>query len=344
MKVDAMLRGNNPSEIAEDARARERAGFDGIWTTETNHDPFLPLVVAAEHTDRVQLGTAIAVAFARSPMTLAYTSHDLQVLSRGRFVLGLGSQVAAHVRHRFSMPWSHPARRMREYVQALRAIWAAWNTGEPLRFRGEFYSHVLMTPFFSPPPSPWGPPRVHLAAVGDQMTQVAGELCDGLLAHSFTTPTYLRERTLPALERGLREAGRTRGDVEVGLSVFVVTGRTSEELVQAARAVREQIAFYASTPSYRAVLELHGWSVLGEELSRLARSGEPDVWRRMGELIDDTVLEAFAVVAEPDRVGAAILERFSGLVDRLSILAPYPHDDELFAPAIDTLRAGHRSV
>lgn len=340
MKVDAMLRGSSPGTIAADARLREHAGFDGIWTAETNHDPFLPLMLAAEHTDRVQLGTAIAVAFARSPMSMAYVAHDLQVHSRGRFILGLGSQVRAHVHHRFSMPWSHPARRMREYIQALRAIWTAWNAGERLHFRGEFYSHTLMTPFFCPEPSPWGPPRVYLAAVGEQMTQVAGEVGDGLLPHPFTSVQYLRERTLPALEKGLTASGRTRTNIDISLNVLVVSGRTEEQMTAAAHAVREQIAFYASTPTYRAVLDLHGWGDLGEELSRRARIGLSDAGQRMGELIDDTMLRTFAVVAEPDQVGGEILRRYDTLVDRCMIYAPYPHDDELFAPAIDTLRRG----
>jgi probable F420-dependent oxidoreductase len=338
MKVDAMLRCTGLADLAAEAREREAAGIDGLWSYEGPHDPFLPLMPVAEHTSRVAVGTAIAVAFARNPMSTAYVANDLQVHSEGRFLLGLGSQVKPHIERRFAMPWSHPARRMREYVQALRAIWSAWDTRERLAFRGEFYSHTLMTPFFSPPPNPYGPPAVYLAAVGDQMTRVAGEVCDGLLPHAFTTERYLREHTLPVLEEGLAASGRTRAGFAIAFSGFVVTGSTDEEMARAARGVREQIAFYGSTPAYRPVLDLHGWGELGVELNRLSRGTDADRWQRMGELIDDEVLGTFAVVAEPDRLGAALLARFGGLVDRFTFYAPYEHDAALFAPATEALQ------
>jgi probable F420-dependent oxidoreductase len=338
MKVDAMLRGTGLAELAAEARDREAAGIDGLWSYEGPHDPFLPLMPVAEHTSRVAVGTAIAVAFARNPMSMAYVANDLQVHSHGRFLLGLGSQVKPHIERRFAMPWSHPARRMREYVQALRAIWAAWNTGERLAFRGEFYSHTLMTPFFSPAPSHYGPPAVYLAAVGDQMTRVAAEVCDGLLPHAFTTDRYLREHTLPVLEEGLAASGRTRAEFAIAFSGFVVSGTTEEEMAAATRGVRDQIAFYGSTPAYRPVLDLHGWGDLGVELNRLSRGTDADRWQRMGELIDDEVLAAFAVVAEPDRLGAAILARFGGLADRFTFYAPYEHEPALFAPATEVLQ------
>ncbi|GAA0932443.1 LLM class F420-dependent oxidoreductase [Pseudonocardia zijingensis] len=333
-----MLRGTSPAELAAEAREREAAGIDGLWSYEGQHDPFLPLMPVAEHTSRVSVGTAIAVAFARNPMSTAYVANDLQLHSGGRFLLGLGSQVRPHIERRFGMPWSRPAPRMREYVQAMRAIWDAWATGERLAFRGEFYSHTLMTPFFSPGPNPYGPPAVHLAAVGDRMTHVAGEVCDGLLPHPFTTARYLREHTLPVLAEGLAAGGRSRDGFTVSFSGMVVTGRTEEEMAAAARGVREQIAFYGSTPAYRPVLDLHGWGELGAELNRLSRGTDDDRWQRMGELIDDEVLDVFAVVAEPDRLGAAILARFGGLVDRFTFYTPYEHDDALFAPATEELR------
>ncbi|HZG89589.1 MAG TPA: LLM class F420-dependent oxidoreductase [Pseudonocardia sp.] len=338
MKVDVGVGSTGLAELADEVRGREAAGYDGLWTAETAHDPFLPHVLIAEHTERVALGTGIAVAFARSPMTVAHTAHDLQVLSRGRFLLGLGSQVKPHIERRFHMPWSHPAPRMREYVQALRAIWAAWNDGAKLDFRGDFYSHTLMTPFFSPEPSPWGPPEVYLAAVGEHMTRTAGEVCDGLQPHGFTTARYLTERTLPIVREGLAAAGRERADFSISFGGFVVSGTTEEEMAEAARGVRQQIAFYGSTPAYRPVLELHGWGELGVELNRLSKSAQPDRWQRMGDLVDDEVLDAFAVTAEPDRLGAAVLERWGGAVDRFSFYAPYRHADDLFAPAIEVLR------
>ena len=338
MQVDAMVRGNGLAELAADARDRETAGYDGLWTAETGHDPFLTLLPVAEHTEHVQIGTAIAVAFARNPMNTAYLANDLQLYSKGRFLLGLGSQVKPHIERRFAMPWSHPAPRMREYVQALHAIWDAWNTGERLNFRGEFYSHTLMTPFFSPGPNPYGPPKVYLAAVGDHMTRTAAEVCDGIQPHAFTTERYLREHTLPIIQEGLTSSGRTPADFSIAFSAFVVTGRTEEQMAAAAQGVRQQIAFYGSTPSYRTVLELHGWGELGVELNRLSRSTDDDRWARMGELIDEDVLTTFAVVAEPDQVGPALVARFGDTVDRFQFYAPYAHDDTLFAPAIEVLR------
>jgi probable F420-dependent oxidoreductase len=227
---------------------------------------------------------------------------------------------------------------MREYISALRSIWASWDDGVPLDFHGDFYSHTLMTPFFSPAPSPWGPPKVYLAAVGDLMTRVAGEVCDGLQPHGFTTRRYLEEVTLPTVREGLAASGRSPEDFSISFSGFVVSGRTEEEMADAARGVREQIAFYGSTPAYRKVLDLHGWGALGEELNTLSRGTDPARWQRMGELVDDEVLHAFAVVAEPDRLGAALLERFGGLVDRFTFYAPYAHTEDLFAPAIEVLR------
>jgi probable F420-dependent oxidoreductase len=338
MKVDAMLRSTGLKALAAEGREREAAGYDGLWSFEAAHDPFLPLIPVAEHTEHIAVGTGIAVAFARNPMSMAYVSYDVQVHSEGRFLLGLGSQVKPHIERRFQMPWGNPAPRMREYVQALRAIWASWETGERLNFRGDFYSHTLMTPFFSPEPSPWGPPKVYLAAVGEHMTRAAGEVCDGIQPHAFTTQRYLRERTLPLLEEGLAVSGRTLADFSISFGGFVVTGRTEEEMAAAVAGTRQQIAFYGSTPAYRTVLEMHGWEQLGVDLNALSRGTDPDRWRQMGELIDDDVLREFAVIAEPDDLGPALLARYGGIVDRFNFYAPYAHDDAAFAPAIEALR------
>ena len=298
--------------VPERVRAVEAAGYDGAVAAEIHGDPFLPLTLAAEHSRRVDLVTAIAVAFARSPMTLAQIGHDLNAFSRGRLVLGLGSQIRAHVVRRFSMPWSRPAARMREYVQALRAIWACWYQGAPLDFRGEFYSHTLMTPMFVPPGREHGAPRVMVAGVGPRMTEVAGEVADGLIAHAFTTPRYLAEVTLPAVARGLAKAGRPRERFEIACPAFVVTGETAEAVEASRRMMRQQLAFYASTPAYRGVLELHGWGELGVELTGLSKRGK---WIEMGERLPDEVLETFAVVAAPDGLPAALRRRLDGLVD-----------------------------
>ncbi|MFF5007813.1 LLM class F420-dependent oxidoreductase [Streptomyces phaeochromogenes] len=340
MKVDGKLSVWRTAEVVEEARHHEKAGYDGLWASESKHDPFLPLLLAAEHTDRLEVGTAIAVAFARSPMQLAYTAHDLQTYSGGRFVLGLGSQIKPHIERRFAMPWSRPAARMREYVSALRAIWAAWNEGEKLDFRGDFYTHTLMSPFFSPPPAPGGAPQVFVAAVGEAMTRVAGEVADGLLAHGFTTERYLREVTLPTVEAGLTKSGRTRGDFSVSHLLLTATGRTEEELARAVDGTRRQIAFYGSTPAYRGVLELHGWGELGDELNALSKSDRDDKWEAMGRLVDDDVLHTFAVVAEPQHVAAEIRRRYGSLVDRVSFYTAYEIDAEVWEPIVQELHGG----
>lgn len=316
----------DPATAGRDAAAAEDAGYDGWFASEVTHDPFITLALAADATDTIELGTAIAVAFARNPMDVAYSANDLQVLSDGRFALGLGSQIKPHIEKRFSAEWSHPAPRMREFILALRSIWAAWNDGEKLDFRGEFYRHTLMTPFFAPEPHEHGAPTVQLAAVGELMTKVAGEVADGVLCHAFTTERYLREVTLPALERGVEEAGRTSGCVEVSLGVFVVTGNDDEGRQATADAARGQVAFYGSTPAYRKVLELHGWGGLHEELHALSRQGK---WQEMAASIDDDVLDAFAVVADPGDVGRVVRERFGDVVDRVSFYTPFEFEPDL---------------
>jgi len=245
---------------------------------------------------------------------VAVMANDLNRFSGGRFVLGLGSQIRPHITKRFSMPWSDPARRMREFVLAVRAIWNSWNTGEPLAFRGEYYRHTLMTPMFDQGPSDVPDPRVFVAAVGPAMTRTVGEVADGLLAHGFTTPAYLRDVTLANLEIGLRTSGRTRSDVEVSVPVMCAVGRDDAEIAERLTGLRRQLAFYGSTPAYRGVLEHHGWGDLGDELNRLSKKGE---WAAMGDVIDDEVVREFAVVGDPATVAAEIRSRFGGLVDRV---------------------------
>jgi len=336
MKVDAGLPLTDLARVAARARSIESSGYDGAISAEINSDPFLPLALAAEHTERVDLITSIAVAFARNPMTLAQVGHDLNAYSKGRFALGLGSQIQAHVTKRFSMPWSRPAARMREFVLAMRAIWACWYEGRKLDFRGEFYRHTLMTPMFTPPEKRYGAPRVFLAAVGPVMTEVAGEVADGLIAHAFTTRRYLLEVTLPAVERGLAKSGRRREDFEILCPVFTRIDGSAERFEAQTRALRNQIAFYASTPAYRRVLELHGWGGLQGELNRLSKQGR---WQEMGEQIGEDVLDAFCVTAEPQRIAKALLERCAGSVDRiLDGLAI--EDADLRAEQVAQLRAG----
>jgi len=335
MKVDATL-GHEIMTTKEQAARLEAAGYDGLSNGETSHDPFLQLLQAADVTERVTLTTSIAIAFARTPMTLANIGFDLNLYSKGRFVLGLGSQVKPHIERRFSMPWSHPAPRMREMVMAIRAIWDCWQNGTKLDFRGDFYTHTLMTPFFSPDPSPYGLPPIMLAGVGEMMTEVAGEVCDGFFIHAFSTEKYLREHTLPALARGRAKAGKTLDDFVVAGPCFITTGRTEEEMAVAVAGTKDQIAFYASTPAYRAVLDAHGWGDLQSELTIMTKEGR---WSEIGSRITDEMLHAFSVVGTPEEVGKGMVRRFGGVAQRTSLYTTYKADPSLQTEVLHSLRA-----
>ena len=338
MKIDGSL-SSNLRTVPQSAEEVEAAGYSGAWTAETAHDPFLPLLLAAEHTERLELGTSIAVAFARNPMTLANTAWDLQAYSQGRFILGLGSQIKPHITKRFSMEWSKPAARMREMILAIRAIWNTWLTGEKLDFRGEFYTHTLMTPFFTPNAEEldgFGPPKIFLAGVGELMTEVAGETCDGFICHGFTTERYLREVTIPALQRGRAKAGKSMDGFEIIGPSFVVTGNTAEEMAAAAAGTRQQISFYGSTPAYRGVLDIHGWGGLQEELNALSKQGE---WEKMGTLIDDEILNTFAVVGEPEAIAPELSTRYGDVIQRISFYAPYASDPDRWAKVMAALQS-----
>lgn len=318
-----------PLGVEAAALQAEAEGWDGVLVPETKHDPFIGATLAARATGRIHIGTAIAVAFARNPMTVAMAGNDVQTVAGGRFALGLGSQVKPHIEKRFSMPWDQPAARMQEFVEAVRAIWESWRTGERLNFRGQFYTHTLMTPFFDPGPNPHGEPPIWLAGVGERMTEVAGRVADGFLCHSFTTPRYLAEVTVPALQR----AGRT---VSIAMPSFVVLGNDQAELDAAAAATRAQIAFYGSTPSYLPVLQLHGWGGLAEQLNAASRRGE---WQAMAAMIDDEVLQAFAVIGSPTEVAAQLRERFAGVASRVSFNTPYRVDPAAFTDVLAALDA-----
>jgi probable F420-dependent oxidoreductase len=326
MLVDfASVGGATPLEIEAAAVAAEKDGYDGFGAAETRHDVFTTLTLAARATSSITLQSAIAVAFARNPMSVAVLANDLQLISSGRFQLGLGSQVKPHIERRFAMPWSHPAARMEEFIAAVRAVWHTWSTGDRLHFKGEFYQHTLMTDFFNPGPNPHGNPPIILAAVGSLMTAAAGRVADGLLAHSFTTETYLRERTLPTL----REArGGSLDGFTICLPVLVALGSSAQERAVAEQAVRGQIAFYGSTPSYRAVLEQHGWGELGDQLNAMSRR---QAWSEMGAAITDEVLDAFAVSGDAASVAASLRSRFGDIVDRISLYTPYAADPEQLA-------------
>jgi probable F420-dependent oxidoreductase len=335
MKVDFGLFGN-PGDW-DRAVTAEKQGYDAAWVPEVAHDPFPSLAIAATKTERLGLGTNIAVAFSRNPMSLAVVANDLQLYSEGRFLLGLGSQIKPHITKRFSMPWSAPADRMREFMLAIRAIWRSWATGEPLHFEGEFYTHTLMTPFFNPGPNPHGNPPIILAGVGPRMTQVAGEVADGFFLHGFTTERYIREVTLPRLLEGRAAAGKDDLD---GFAIngipFIVTGPDDAAVEAADTAVRKQIAFYGSTPAYRPVLELHGWGELQPELNALSKRGE---WDEMGRLITDEIVDAFAIVAPPDQVARQLLAKYGDIFTRTGFYAPYPLPDGFWEPIMRELKA-----
>ncbi len=323
MQIDAALHAvDDLSSISMIAASAEAAGFDAMWATEVQHDPFVQLALAAAATERIRLGTAIALSFTRSPMSLAYTCWDLAGLSKGRFILGLGTQVKAHNERRFSVPWGAPVPRLREVISALRAIWECWREGTRLNFRGEHYSFTLMTPFFTPPRHRH-PIPIWIAGVNTGLCRLAGELCDGFHIHPLNSPAYIRQVVLPAIEEGASKAGREREDIELSASVFVVTGETLEQTNFLREMVRQQISFYASTPSYRVILETHGWEGIVEELSHLASRKR---WDEMPGLINDDILDTFAVVAPLDDVLAATHERYDGLLDRITFYLPYTPD------------------
>ena len=328
MRIDGGLMGDL-TESGRQAKRLEGLGYNGVLTAETAHDPFFPLLLAAQETESIELMTSIAVAFSRTPMNLANIGHDLNSFSKGRFILGLGSQIRPHITKRFSMPWSRPAARMREFILAMRAIWQSWHEGAPLKFEGEFYTHSLMTPMFTPTDTDYGAPKVFLAAVGPMMTEVAGEVADGVIIHAFTTEKYLREVTLPAVERGLAKAGRSRDDFQVVYPGFVVSGTDEAQFNQTKQAVCKQIAFYGSTPAYAPVLGIEGLGELQPELNRLSKQGQ---WDEMGTLIKDDVLDKFAVVGEPDEAVDKFLGRFGDVVDRTT--GSFPSRDTDHARAI----------
>ncbi|MFL6008550.1 MAG: LLM class F420-dependent oxidoreductase [Rubrobacteraceae bacterium] len=326
MKLDAGLgaEGGYLHNAGETARAAESLGFAGLWTSETKHDAFLPLAIAANETERIELGTSVAIAFSRSPMEMAQTAWDLQDLSGGRFILGLGTQVKAHVKRRFSMPWDRPVARLREYIGALRAIWSSFQTGEPLTFEGDFYRHTLITPFFNPGPIEQPEIPIYIAGVNTGLATLAGEFCDGFHVHPFHSPEYVRRTVKPAIAEGAHKAGREPEEVELATSVFVVTGESDEEIGEQREKVRAQLAFYASTPTYRAVLEVHGWEEAGEKLGKLARDKR---WDEMPDLITDEMLGAFAVEAALDEVGGVLKDRYEGLIDRVALYEAFVPDE-----------------
>ena len=319
MKLDTGLATEPLASAGTAARAAEELGFDAAWTSETNHDPFLPLVLAAKETSQITLGTSIAVAFPRSPMVLAQLAWDLQALSKGRFILGLGTQVKAHNERRFGVKWEQPGPRLREMIEMIRAIWDTFQDGARPQYEGSFYKFALMTPFFNPGPLECGRPKLYIAGVNEYMCRLAGELCDGFHVHPLHTIRYLDEVILPNLRLGLAKAGRERSQLTLASSVFVVTGRDADAIEKTKRRVKQQIAFYGSTPAYRRVLEVHGWAELGPRLTERSKKGD---WASMADAISDEMLEELAVVAREDDVVDRVKQKYAGYLDRLSFYFP----------------------
>ena len=339
MKVGTAIEAGSWGAIPEAAQRAEALGYDLLFSSETSHNPFFPLVLAAQQTNRVRLQTSIAVAFSRSPMDMAYAAWDLQALSGGRFVLGLGSQVRGHIVRRFSTNWTPPISRMREYVQALRAIWDCWQNGTRLDFRSKNYSFTLMSPFFNPGPIEHPDIRVQISAVNSGMLRLAGEVCDGVVLHPFNSPKYTRDVALPNLEQGARKSGRTLDDLDINGGGFIVTGAGQEEVEANKEATRNRIAFYASTPSYAPVMNAHGWNDTAEKLHRMSVEGR---WSEMVREVTDDMLEAFAVVGTYDDIVDKVKARYGSYATSIAFSIPVrtPQDEELLGAMIKSLQGG----
>lgn len=326
MKFDTTLLFHNLDEMKTHVAAAEAIGFDGLWTAETNHDPFLPLTIAAEYSQRLNLGTGIAVTFPRSPTVLAQIAWDLQRYSNGRFILGLGPQVKAHNVLRFGVAWEKPIGKMREYVQAIRAVWDCWQQGKPLRFEGEFFNLRLMTPFFNPGPNDVPYPPIYISAVNKMMLNLAGEVCDGVHLHAIHSAKYMKEFALPHLEAGMAKSGRKREDFAVNTAVFAIPTNDPTYAQWAEGFVKQQISFYMSTPAYRVLSDLHGWEETARQLSKMARDGE---WDEMPKLINDEILSTVAITGKWAELPAIIQERYGNILDRVSYYLPFvPGENE----------------
>ncbi|MCB1615482.1 MAG: TIGR03617 family F420-dependent LLM class oxidoreductase [Pseudomonadales bacterium] len=335
MKIDTTMVLENPARSVSLAKELEDAGYDTAYSFEGQHDPFLPLAMAATSTSRITLGTGIAVAFARNPMSLAYLSHDLQQIAKGRFILGLGTQIQAHIEKRFSCQWSQPVSRMKEYILATKAILSSWQQESRLHFEGDFFRHSLMTPAFNPGPNPFGMAKIFAAGVGPKMTEAMGEVADGFFIHPFNTGKSVENITLPRLRAGLNKAGKKRQDIELSCSIIIGTGSTEEALNNTREKVRRQIAFYASTPAYKPVLDCHNWGELQPELNRLSKSGK---WESMSALISDEMLDEIAIVCERKYLAERLFERCNGKFDRLNFIARYTADNEHWRDVVGELK------
>jgi probable F420-dependent oxidoreductase len=316
MKVDTAFFPSSFEAAAETARRTEELGFDGLWSAETSHDPFFPLVVASRETQRITLGTGVAIVFPRSPMMLANICWDLQANSKGRFILGLGTQVKGHNERRFSVKWVSPVKRLREVILSLRAIWESWQNNSKLEFIGEFYQFTLMTPFFNPGPIAHPQIPIFISGLNPMITQLAGELCEGFYIHGFHSGKYIQETVLPNLQKGLAKAGRKRGDISLITGTFIASGATRDEVEKAKGPVKQQVSFYASTRTYKGVLDAHGWGDTCFKLSAKAAKGD---WASMADEISDEMLEELAIVGTYDEIAKKLAARYKGVLDRVVV-------------------------
>lgn len=326
MKFDVAIFPDDLNTIPDIAKKVEDLGFDGLWTAEAQHNPFLPIPLAAHNTSTLELGTAIALAFPRSPMVTAQIAWDLAAQSDGRFMLGLGTQIAVHIVKRFSAQWDgKPVSQLREYIEAMRKIWDAFQNQSGLRYRGKHYSFGVLPPFFNPGAIEHPEIPIYIAGVGSALCRLAGEMCDGFHVHPFHTTKYLREVTRPAIQEGADKTGRSIEDVALTSSVFVVTGRNEEDIQRNMIEIKSQIAFYASTPSYHKVLHKHGWGDFGEKMNKMTKENKWDV---MWKEVPDDIFHEFAVVAPPDELPYAVREKYDGLLDRVAYYFPFDPSDE----------------
>ena len=336
MKIDGPLYAQL-GDAASEARRMADIGYDGIYTLEGSADPFFPLIMAAEHAPQLDIATGIAVAFPRNPMHLAYQAWDLQKFSNGKFLLGIGSQIKAHIEKRFGVGFSPPAARMREYIMALKAIFDCWQNGSRLDFNGDYYRHTLMTPMFNPGPLDCGPPPVLLGALGPKMTEVAGEVADGLIVHPFNCMPFLNEHTLPAVQRGLDKSGRNRKDFTLQVNAIVITGETQEAIAMATESVKGLLGFYASTPAYRPPMDAIGYGDLQPRMNQLSKEGR---WDELGSHIDQNFLEAFTTIGRPEEIPGKLRDKYGAYTDRLAIYAPYTAPDAMWSSILTALKQG----
>lgn len=336
MKVDGPFYAQL-GDAAGEAKRLAAIGYDGVYTLEGSWDPFYPLVMAAEHAPSLDIATGIAVAFPRNPMHLAYQAWDLQKFSGGKFMLGIGSQIQAHIEKRFGVEFRPPAARMREYISALKAIFDCWQNDVPLKFEGKYFRHTLMTPMFNPGPLDCGPPPVLLGALGPKMTEVAGEVADGLIVHPFNSMPFITENAMPAVRAGLAKSDRQRSDFTVQINAIVITGESAQAREAAAQSVKSLLGFYASTPAYRPPMEAVGYGDLQPELNRLSKEGR---WEELGNHIDQSFLDAFVTTGEPEDIAPMLLQKYGEHADRLAIYAPYAAPDAMWSSIISQLKKG----